>query len=153
MKIRMTPALNRHPLIGAIVADRARSISKTPAMEAVMLVAHGPVPDEDNRRWLEDMAVLAEQTRASAAYASVDYLTVRDDADPAMREAATRELREKVQAQLAQGRRVLIVPHLMSFGGIEQGVRKRLEGFEYTMTEQALMPDDRIVQWVLASAR
>ena len=68
-------------------------------------------------------------------------------------EAATRELREKVQAQLALGRRVLIVPHLMSFGGIEQGVRKRLEGLEYTMTEQALMPDDRIVQWVLASAR
>ena len=153
LKIRMTPALNRHPLIGAIVADRAKSISKLPEKEAVILVAHGPVPDDDNRRWLEDMAVLAEQTRASAPYASVDYLTVRDDAGPAMREAATKELRDKVQAQLAQGRRVLIVPHLMSFGGIEQGVRKRLEGLDYTMTEQALMPDDRIVQWVIASAR
>ena len=149
----MTPALNRHPLIGAIVADRAKSISKTPEKEAVILVAHGPVPDEDNRRWLEDMAVLAQQTQASAPYASVDYMTVRDDAGPAMREAATKELREKVQAQIAQGRRVLIVPHLMSFGGIEQGVRKRLEGLDYTMTEQALMPDDRIVQWVMASAR
>ena len=41
----------------------------------------------------------------------------------------------------------------MSFGGIEQGVRRRLEGLEYTMSEQALMPDDRILQWVLASAR
>ena len=153
LKIRMTPALNRHPLIGAIVADRARSISKTPEKEAVILVAHGPVPDDDNRRWLEDMAVLAEQTKASAPYASVDYLTVRDDAGPAMREAATKELREKVQAQLAQGRRVLIVPHLMSFGGIEQGVRKRLDGLDYTMTEQALMPDDRILQWVITSAR
>jgi sirohydrochlorin ferrochelatase len=153
LKIRMTPALNRHPLIGAIVVDRAKSISRTPEKEAVILVAHGPVPDDDNRRWLEDMAVLAEQTKASAPYASVDYLTVRDDAGPEMREAATRELREKVEAQLAQGRRVLIVPHLMSFGGIEQGVRKRLEGLEYTMTAQALMPDDRIAQWVLASAR
>jgi len=153
LKIRMTAALNRHPLVGAIVADRAKAISRTPEKEAVILVAHGPVPDEDNRHWLEDMAVLAAQTKASAPYASVDYLTVRDDADPAMREAATRELREKVEAQLAQGRRVLIVPHLMSFGGIEQGVRKRLEGLEYTMSEQALMPDDRILQWVLASAR
>jgi sirohydrochlorin ferrochelatase len=153
LKIRMTPALNRHPLIGAIVAERARSISTSPGQEAVILVAHGPVPDEDNRLWLEDMAVLAQQTKASAPYASVDYITVRDDAGPAMREAATKELREKVQAQLAQGRRVLIVPHLMSFGGIEQGVRKRLDGLEYTMSEQALMPDDRILQWVLASAR
>jgi sirohydrochlorin ferrochelatase len=153
LPIRMTPALNRHPLIGAIVADRARSISVTPQAEAVIVVAHGPVPDEDNRRWLEDMAVLAEHAKTSAPYASVDYMTVRDDAGPAMREAATRELREKVQAQIAQGRRVLIVPHLMSFGGIEQGIRKRLEGLEYTMTTQALMPDERIIRWVLASTR
>ena len=95
LKIRMTPALNRHPLIGAIVADRAKSISKTPEKEAVILVAHGPVPDEDNRRWLEDMAVLAQQTQASAPYASVDYMTVRDDAGPAMREAATRSCARK----------------------------------------------------------
>ena len=99
-------------------------------------MAHGPVPDEDNRRWLEDMARARRSRReASAPYASVDYMTVRDDAGPAMREAATKELREKVQAQVALGRRVLIVPHLMSFGGIEQGVRKRLEGLDYTMTD------------------
>lgn len=153
VKIRMTSALNRHPLIGAIVADRARAISIDPENEAVIIVAHGPVPDDDNQRWLEDMAVLAQQTRTAAPYPSVDYLTVRDDAGPAMREAATRELRQKVQAQLAAGRRVLVVPHLMSFGGIEQGIRKRLEGLDYTMTTQALMPDDRIVQWVLASIR
>ena len=153
LPIRMTAALNRHPLIGAIVADRAKSISAAPEKEAVIIVAHGPVPDEDNRRWLEDMAVLAEQTKASAPYAAVEYMTVRDDAGPAMREAATKELRDKVSAQIAQGRQVLIVPHLMSFGGIEQGVRKRLEGLDYTMTTQALMPDGRIVQWVLASAQ
>jgi sirohydrochlorin ferrochelatase len=153
LPIRMTDALNRHPLIGAIVADRARSISAMPQQEAVILVAHGPVPDEDNRRWLADMAVLAESIRTSAPYAAVDHLTLRDDAEPAMRAAATRELRDRVQVQLAHGRRVLIVPHLMSFGGIEQSLRTRLDGLDYTMTAQALMPDDRIVQWVVASAR
>jgi sirohydrochlorin ferrochelatase len=152
-RIRMTAAFDRHPLIGAIAADRAKSISTNPSNEAVILVAHGPVPDDDNRRWLDDMSVLAQQVQAAAPYASVHYLTVRDDAGPAIREAATRELRDNVQSQIAKGRRVLIVPHLMSFGGIEQGLRQRLEGLEYTMTTQALMPDDRIVQWVIASAR
>ena len=151
LPIRMTSALNRHPLIGQIVTDRAKSISSNPASEAVILVAHGPVPDDDNRRWLEDMAVLAQQTEAAVPFASVDYMTVRDDAGPAMREAATEDLRSRVQKQISLGRRVLVVPHLMSFGGIEQGIRKRLEGLEYTMTAQALMPDDRVVQWVLAS--
>jgi sirohydrochlorin ferrochelatase len=152
-KIRMTPAFNRHPIIGAIVADRAKSISTSPSNEAVILVAHGPVPDDDNQRWLDDMAVLAEQVRESSPYAAVDYMTVRDDAGPAMREAATRELREKVQTHGAHGRKVLVVPHLMSFGGIEQGVRKRLEGLDYTMTSQAIMPDARVVDWVLDSVK
>lgn len=151
--VKLTPALNRHPLVGAILADRARSISAAPATEAVIIVAHGPVPDDDNRRWLEDMHVLAEHVRKAAPFASVDYLTVRDDAPAAIRDAATRELRGKVEAQRALGRRVLIVPHLLSFGGIERGLLKRLEGLEYTIAAQALMPDDRIVEWVVASAQ
>ena len=61
------PALNRPRLIGAIVADRAKSISTKPEQEAVIIVAHGPVPEEDNRRWLEDMAVLAEHTQGVGA--------------------------------------------------------------------------------------
>jgi len=36
----------------------------------------------------------------------------------------------------------------MSFGGIEKGLMKRLEGLEYTMTTQGVMPDDRVVEWV-----
>lgn len=151
--LRMTPAFNRHEIIGAILGDRAQAISTQPVNEAVILVAHGPVPEDDNRKWLEDMAVLAGYVKKSAAFASVDYMTVRDDAGPAIRDEATRELRAKIDAQRALGRRVLIVPHLMSFGGIEQGIRKRLEGLDYTMTAQGLMPDDRIVAWVLASIR
>jgi hypothetical protein len=151
--VRMTPAFNRHAIIGAILADRARSISTAPAAEAVIVVAHGPVPEDDNRKWLDDMRVLADHVRQAAPFASVDYMTVRDDAGPAIREAATKELRAKVAGQRAAGRRVLIVPHLMSFGGIEKGLLERLDGLDYTMTRQALMPDDRIVEWVLASAR
>ena len=149
--VRMTSAFNRHAIIGAILADRASAISTRPATESVIVVAHGPVPEDDNRKWLDDMAVLAEHVRHAAPFASVDYLTVRDDAAPAIRDAATKELRALVEAQRAQGRTVLIVPHLMSFGGIEQGIRTRLEGLDYTMTSQGLMPDDRIVDWVLAS--
>ncbi len=152
-KIRMTAAFNRHPVIGAIAADRAKSISKTPETESVILVAHGPVPEDDNRKWLEDMAVLAEHVRKAAPFANVDYMTVRDDAGPPIRDEATKQLREKVEAQRAAGRRVLIVPHLMSFGGIEKGLLKRLEGLDYTMTTQGLMPDDRVVDWVLQSLR
>ena len=153
LTVRLAPAFNRHVIVGAILADRARAISTAPAQEAVILVAHGPVPDDDNRKWLDDMAVLAGSVRAAAPFAAVEYLTVRDDAGPAMREQATQELRALVSRHAAQGRRVLVVPHLVSFGGIEQGIRKRLDGLAYTMADQGLMPDPRIGDWVRASVR
>ncbi len=150
LPVEMTTALNRHVLVGQIAADRAKSISNRPENEAVILVAHGPVPDDDNQRWLADMAVLAEQVRGAAPFASVDYMTVRDDAGAHVKEAATADLRSRVERQIAAGRKVLIVPHLLSFGGIETGLRKRLEGLDYQMAGQGLMPDPRIAQWVLA---
>jgi hypothetical protein len=108
--IRMTDALNHHPLVGAILLERARSISTDSAQEAVILVAHGPVTDEDNNRWLADMKVLADQMKGSSSYASIDYLTVRDDAPEPMRGQAAAELRALVQKRIDEKRRVLIVP-------------------------------------------
>jgi len=62
-------------------------------------------------------------------------------------------LRELVQRELKGGRRVLVVPLLISFGGIEKGLRERLNGLEYTLADAALMPDDRMAAWVLAMAK
>jgi hypothetical protein len=54
---------------------------------------------------------------------------------------------------VSEGHRVLIVPLLLSYGGIEAGIRKRLNGLDYVMAEQGLMPDDRIARWVLETAQ
>ena len=48
------------------------------------------------------------------------------------------------------GDRVLIVPVLLSFGGIEHGIGKRLDGLDYMMAPQAIMPDDRLIDWIAA---
>jgi outer membrane receptor for ferrienterochelin and colicins len=151
--VTMTPALDAHPILAAILADRARAISTEPSREAIVLVAHGPGKDEENARWLQNLAALGSAIGRTASYASIDYLTVRDDAPAAIRDAATAELRGIVEKRRAAGTRVLIVPVLMSFGGIEQGIRKRLDGLEYTMASQAIMPDARLVDWIAAVAR
>lgn len=147
--IRMTPALNDHPLVADILASRARSISQQPNEEAVVIVAHGPVGDEENRRWLADMASLATRMSNVERFASIDYLTLRDDAPAAVRDQSTAALRGIVTKRIAEGRRVLIVPLLVSFGGIERGLRERLDGLAYQMPAIALVPDERLVTWVL----
>jgi CbiX protein len=152
LPVRMTPALNDHPVVAEILTTRARSISRSSADEAVVIVAHGPVADEENRKWLADMGALAQRVGKDGQFASVDYLTLRDDAPKPVRDAATAELREIVTKRLGEQRRVLIVPLLISFGGIERGLRERLEGLTYSMPDSGLVPDDRLVAWVLAMA-
>ncbi len=130
-RIRMAPALDAHKTVAEILITRARAISKTPASEVAILVAHGPVPEEDNERWLANMRIRAGQVAKDVPFARVDYLTVRDDAPEPIRGAATAELRKTVEKATAEGHRVLIVPLLLSYGGIEQGIRKRLEGLTH----------------------
>jgi sirohydrochlorin ferrochelatase len=151
--IRMVPALDAHPIVADILVDRAASISKDPPHEVVILVAHGPVPEDDNKLWLHDMDILAEQIRGRAQYATIDCLTLRDDADDPVRNAATNQLRQKVAEVTNSGRTALIVPLLLSYGGIEGGLRKRLDGLVYRMPAQALLPDERIVDWVVSTAQ
>jgi sirohydrochlorin ferrochelatase len=151
--IRMASALDAHPIVADILEDRAKSISQDPAHEIVILVAHGPVPEDDNKLWLHDMGILADQIRSQTHYAAIDCLTLRDDADDPARNTATEQLRQKVEEVTKSGRSALIVPLLLSYGGIEGGLRKRLDGLTYRMPSQALLPDGRIVNWVVIMAQ
>ncbi len=149
----MASALDAHPIVADILDDRAASISKDPAHEVVILVAHGPVPDDDNKLWLHDMGLLADQMRPKNHYAAIDCLTLRDDADDPVRSTATAQLRQKVEEVTKNGDSALIVPLLLSYGGIEGGLKKRLDGLNYRIPSQALLPDQRIVKWVVAEAQ
>jgi sirohydrochlorin ferrochelatase len=150
--ISMGAALGRHPLVSEILLSRATAISAAPENEVVIVVAHGPVSDDENTRWLADMEALVEPMRARSRFHRIEYMTVRDDAPEPIRSQATAELRSRVERASQEGKRVLVVPLLLSFGGIEQGIRGRLEGLQYEMSTQALLPDDRIIQWVLLQA-
>jgi sirohydrochlorin ferrochelatase len=151
--VRMTSALGRHQLVARILLARAQSISHEPREETVVLVAHGPVTDEENARWLADMSSLAEQMKSNGPFRDVRFMTVRDDAPAPIRDQATAELRKLIESVKAERRRALVIPLLLSYGGIERGIKKRLEGLEYTITNQALLPDDRLIEWVLTSTR
>jgi hypothetical protein len=151
--IYMSPALDDHPIVAEILTSRATALSQQSRSEVVVLVAHGPVSDETNRLWLADMASLANRMRSSSEFKRIEYLTVCDDAPEPIRLKATEELRSVVKRALDEKSRVLIVPLLISYGGIEEGIKKRLNGLEYTMAKQALLPDERLIQWVISSAR
>ena len=150
--ISVTTALDGHSLVAQILISRAVDVSRTPEEEIVVLVAHGPSSAEDNDLWLDNMGSLAERMRTRTRFSRIQYLTVRDDAPDPVQSQATTELRAVVEGAVQDGKSVLVVPLLLAFGGIEVGIRRRLEGLPYRMARQALLPDVRLAQWVLVQA-
>lgn len=150
--IRMGSALDAHPIVADILTDRAAELSQNPANEVVILVAHGPVKAEEDAKWVENMQRLAARMTKVRAFARIETLTVRDDAPAEIKAQATAHLRATVEKATAEGKRALIVPLLLSYGGIEKGIRRRLEGLDYAMSSQALLPDARLATWVQEQA-
>ncbi len=143
----MTHPLDNDPVVADILLERAARISEHPDQEAVVLVAHGPVSDEDEARWLSSMDQLAREIKGRGGFRAVVPVTMRDDAPEPVREAATQRMRRAVQ-ELGQGGRVLVVPLLLANGGIEQKIPQRLEGLSYVLQEQALLPHPKVAQWI-----
>ena len=150
--ISVTTALDGHSLVAEILISRAVDVSRKPEDEIVVLVAHGPSSAEDNDLWLDNMRSLAERMHRRTRFSRIQHLTVRDDAPDPVRSQATAELRAVVEGAIQDGKSVLVVPLLLAYGGIEVGIRRRLEGLPYRMARQALLPDVRLAQWVLVQA-
>lgn len=152
LPISLTSALDGHALVADILVSRALEVSQAPEDEVVVVVAHGPSSEEDNARWLENMQVLADEMRQRTRFSRIEHLTVRDDARTPVREKAAADFRAVVERATQEDKTVLIVPLLLVYGGIETGIRERLEGLEYRMANQALLPDDRLAEWILTQA-
>jgi hypothetical protein len=149
----MAPALNDNPLISQILLDYAKELSRAPAREALIIVAHGPEEPEDN---VPDLALLrrhAEWIAARAPFASVFAINIQDDAIKPIRTANVRTLRRRMESEQAQGRTVLVVPAVLASHGIQATLRQDLRGLEYRFQEKGLSAHPRFTDWVLESVR
>lgn len=145
----MTAPLDDDPVVTDILLERARQISAVPSQEAVLVVAHGPVSDEDNRQWLEVMQRIAARLEKMGNFRAVLPVTMRDDAPEPVLEAAIAHMRDLVSAHSRQGP-VLVVPLLIANGGIERKIPQRLSGLTYTFQERTLLPHPTMSRWIAA---
>ncbi len=145
----MTLPLDDDPVVSEILLERALALSQAPTQENVVLVAHGPVSDEDNTQWLAVMNRLAQRVQHAGHFRAVVAATLRDDAPDSVQAQAARELRELVQAQSQQGR-TLVIPLLLAQGGIEQKIPKYLNHVAYVYTGEPLLPHPKLSQWIEA---
>lgn len=150
--VSLAAALDDDPLVSRVLLERAKKLSRAPAKETVILVAHGPVDDAAVPAWEKSLAAHAEAVRRGGMFHAAVFGVLRDDAPPPVRASAVTGLRELVKAAACGGGRALVVPVLIARGGIEDKIPKDLAGLDFAWSGDALLPHDGFDAWVLARA-
>ncbi len=134
--------------VADILAARAATLSKSPAQEAVLVLAHGTGDEVENARWIVAMEQLSGPLRA-LGFHSVRVETLREDW-PDRRADAERRIRAFVEAESQGGRTVLVVPfRLFGFGPYHDV----LDGLPFRAADTGLLPHDAITDWLDAEYR
>lgn len=151
-EIILTKPLDDHWLVAEILLDRIEKLSINPPKETILLVAHGPNSEADNEMWIKTsnnlgLKIKELQTNNGADFHKIISLTVRDDADEEIHEIAKQEFRKTVIDADDYGD-AIVVPLLLSTGGVEKKYLSRLEGLNYKWSGETLLPHYNIVRFI-----
>ncbi len=148
----VTSAMDDHPILAAILTDRARVLSRDPALESLVLVAHGPNDDDEAALWTATIQRLGKQIRPALPFKDVDVRLLRDDAPKPVKDRALAELRASVAERARQGR-VVVVPVLLAPGRVANQVPEVLNGLDFAWDGRTVLPDERVAEWIVTQAR
>ena len=136
------------PQMGAVLVDRARALSKDPAREDVLILAHGPGDDAENARWLHKIDARADAVRKALPFRRVQVVTLREDW-PDKRVAAEKQIRDFVARSKQEGGHAIVIPfRVQGFGPYA----KVLEGLDYVSDGKGLVPSSEVTDWVREQA-
>ncbi|MFQ5863526.1 MAG: sirohydrochlorin chelatase [Candidatus Brocadiales bacterium] len=147
--IHMAHATEHNPLIAEVVYERTMEISRHPANETVILVAHGPITREAETMWLKSMHALASHVREKGGFKDATVATIMFGASPEVMKQANEDLRKLVEEKGRDGD-VLVVPCLMAPGGIEGMLEDVLKGLKFRYGRPYL-PHVNLTKWLKAT--
>ncbi len=136
------------PLIAEILLDHAYELSEDAPNEAVVIAAHGPQSAEDNVKALAELEILAKYMREDGDFASVQGITLQDDAPAEVRDANVEKLRGIVAGAQSKGQRVLVVTNLIGSRTIQAKLRADLKGLDYTFNAKGIVEHPNFMKWM-----
>jgi sirohydrochlorin ferrochelatase len=136
--------LAESPLMDEVLADRARALSQRPALEDVLILAHGPGDDAENARWIAYLEARTEALRRALSFRRVQVETLREDW-PEKRKTAEARIREYVRQAADTGGRAIVIPfRVQGFGPYA----RVLQGLQYVSDGQGLLPHANVAKWM-----
>jgi len=147
--LRVTAQLGGDPVAAEIILSRAHEISQNSAGDVVVIVSHRSKAGD--KRWVPDLAAAAQQLNRPRRFAMVVTAALSPEGSEVSAEEVA-QLRRLLERQIGMARRILVVTVLTSYGGLEAAIKDQLQGLAHEVAKSALMPDDRLVAWIVSRA-
>jgi sirohydrochlorin ferrochelatase len=145
--VTLGPPLCEGGLLGEIMLERVKEISKEPSSEAVVLLAHGS--DRFDSVWRSVCNEIGQQIQTKSEIDRFDYAFV----------AVGQEFAERgvpvIQKALADRPRVLVVGLYLSLSVKRHMAGKLPESLQQNgivFSDRGLLPDPRVTQWIADTA-
>lgn len=135
-------------LIDQVLVDRVRALSRAPASETVVVIAHGPGDDAEDARWIARMRQRLSALSSVGSFRAVEVATLREDW-PDKRAAAEKHIRAIVARGSAGDGTVIVVPfRVAGFGPY----REVLAGLDYVSDGKGFLPHPNVTRWIEETA-
>lgn len=138
------PGLAEADEMSEVLLARATALSKNPAQEDVLILAHGPGDDAENLRWIAYIEERVAMLHAAHPFRRVKVATLREDWEE-KRVGAEQDVRAFVDNAKATGGTAIVIPYRVHGFGPYADV---LEGLDYIADEQGLIPHAGVTRWI-----
>lgn len=149
--IVLAPTIDQSPALAAILADRARKLSRDPSRETVLLVGQGPRSDKALKSWQASAQAVAEQVRAKGGFARGAAVHVRDGVRSGQRDKDRELLKARLSELVSQGG-VVAVPLAPDGRRLERMLRQGAGSAAYRWDGQGVLGDARLLEWIKAAS-
>ena len=147
-KIVFASYIDDNPLLAEILTDEAKKKSIDPKNETVIIVGHGPVNPEYNKKALKVMESLAKEVKASGGFRDVKAWNLQDDAPKEVRSANVKIIRGMIEEVSKNGGTALVVGMLISSRGIQHKIKEDFKGLDYKFYEEGVVTHENFGRWV-----
>jgi len=137
-----------HPLSGEILRDHAKTLSKDPSNELLIITGHGPQRKGDNDLELETLQKHADFIKADVGFYDVRPRNVQDDAPPQVRAENVEVIRGWVKEAKAEGKDVIVVTTILTAAGVMQKLENDTKDLGVRFNNAGLMTNERFSDWL-----
>lgn len=148
----LAPTIDKSPALAAILADRAKALSRDPAKEAVVLVGQGPRSDKALEDWKTAASAIAESVRVSGGFREAAVIWIRDGVRAGQQDKDREENKATLRRLRTEGA-VVAVPLAPEGQRIARLLQRQLGSATYRWNGKGLFGDSRLVDWIGSASK